>query len=193
LLVTIGQAKKGMALQECFEALAALPPRVHLALVGKNYEEYLGDLQLSELKNRVHLVQPVKPFEVTPFVKSADASLILYYPRSVNYENFLPNGLFQSIAAELPILYPNLSEIKNIAESYKLGISINPRLPNSISEAVMMLMDNPDLRAMYRQNARRAMQDLNWEKEEAILRELVFEVLGSEPSRRLSDETLNRV
>jgi len=188
LLVTIGQAKKGMAVREAFEALLQLPPWVHLALVGKNQDQYLEDICKYELENRVHVVQPVKPYEVVSFIRSADLSLILYYPRSNNYEYLLPNGFFQSVAAGLPILYPELSEIKGLAESYKLGIPINPCLPHSISEAVMTLMDNPNLITMYRQNAQRTMQELNWEKEEVILRKLVLNVLESRPNRRVVDK-----
>jgi glycosyltransferase involved in cell wall biosynthesis len=178
LIVTIGQAKKGMAIRESIEALAILPPRVHLALVGRYYEQYLEYIRLFNLENRVHLVQPVKPFEVTSFVKSANVSLIPYYPRSVNYKYFLPNGFFQSIAAELPILYPELPEMKRFAESHKLGIPINPKSPITIREAVLTLMNNDELRSIYKRNLKLVNQSLNWEKEEVILYNLIFSVLN---------------
>jgi glycosyltransferase involved in cell wall biosynthesis len=184
LLVTIGQAKKGMAVRESLEALAALPHQVHLALLGRYYDQYLGDIRFFDLENRVHLVQPVKPFEVTSFVKSADASLMVYYARSVNYENFLPNGLFQSIAAQLPILYPELPEIKRIAEHYGLGIPIDPKSSKTIQDGVLTLLENTQLRSMLRENLIRANEELNWEKEEGILRDLVFDVIDSKTRQK---------
>jgi hypothetical protein len=122
LLVSIGHAKQGMAIRECIEAIAMLPSNVHLAFVGKNYEPFWEMICNNGLEGRIHLVQPVKPFEVISFVKSADATIILYYARSVNYAFSLPNKLFQSISAELPVLYSELPEIKRLAETYELGI-----------------------------------------------------------------------
>ncbi len=177
LLVTIGQAKKGMAVREVFEALLQLPSWVHLALVGRNQDQYLEDIGSSGMEKRIHVVQPVKPFEVISFVKSADASLIPYYARSLNYENFLPNGFFQSIGAELPILYPELREIRKLAEAYELGIPIDPLDPGSIVKAVRKLIDDPGLRLRYRENVRRAREDLSWEKEEIVLQDLILKVL----------------
>jgi glycosyltransferase involved in cell wall biosynthesis len=177
LIVIIGQAKKGMAVHEAFEALLQLPSWVHLALVGKNQDQYLEEVVKYELRNRVHLIQPVKPFEVISFIKSADASLIPYYARSVNYENALPNRLFQSIGAELPIFYPELPEIRKLVEAYEIGIPIDPLVPESIVQAAIKLIDNPALRLQYHANVRRAKDDLNWEKEEVILRDLVLKVL----------------
>lgn len=179
LIVTIGQAKKGMAIGESLKAVATLPAHVHLALLGKYYEQYSDDIRQLRLESRVHLIRPVRPFEVISFVKAADASLMPYYARSVNYENFLPNGFFQSIAAELPILYPELPEIKKIAEYYRVGIPIDPKSPEMIREAILTLMGNAQLRLVFRKNLIRASKELNWEKEEGILRDLVFRVIES--------------
>jgi glycosyltransferase involved in cell wall biosynthesis len=183
LLVSIGQAKKGMAVCECLEAMTILPRHVLLALVGRNQEQHLEMIRHYGLEERVHVVQPMKPFEVISFVKSADAAIILYYPRSVNYEFCLPNGFFQSVSAELPLLYPELPEIKNLAETYQLGIPIDPSIPRSISTAVKRLIESPALRSQYHENARRAKEELSWEKEEVILRDLVFSVLRHNKSR----------
>jgi glycosyltransferase involved in cell wall biosynthesis len=174
LLVSIGQAKKGMAVRECLDAMGMLPSHVHLAFVGGNHEQNAGIISDYGLEGRVHIVQPVKPFEVISFVKSADAALILYYARSVNYEFCLPNGFFQSVSAEIPVLYPELTEIKRLGQAYEIGIPIDPCVPESISTAVKKLIDNPALRLQYRKNVSRAKEDLCWEKEEVFLRDLIL-------------------
>lgn len=177
LVVTIGQAKAGQAIKESLDAMQKLPNNVHLALVGKNTDQHLDLIRQRKLEGRVHAVPPVMPFEVVPFVRSADASLILYYSRSPNYENCLPNALFQSIAAELPLLYPELTEIKRIAERYDLGIPIDPLDPESIRSGVLELMTDADRFSTYHENLCVAKEELSWEREEGILRELLSKVI----------------
>ena len=173
LLVTVGQAKPGQALAEAFEALRLLPERVHLACVGGGYERYWEEVRSRNLTQRVHCFPPVKPYEVVPFIRSADAALILYYPRSANYANCLPNGFFQSVMAELPLLYPELPEIKKIAAGYNLGIAINPQSVESIRAAVTVLLTEPEKMFAYKRNLRVAQAELSWEKEEILLQELI--------------------
>jgi glycosyltransferase involved in cell wall biosynthesis len=177
LLVTVGQAKPGQAIREALTALRELPTSVHLALLGRNYEQYQDLIRELGIAGRVHLVPPVKPYEVVPFIQSADASLILYYPRTAQYLNCLPNGFFQSVAAELPLLYPELPEIEKLAKQYQLGISIDPREPGSIRTAVLELLENPEQIQAYRRNLQRARQELSWEREEGVLRDLLGTIL----------------
>ena len=179
LLVVVGQAKTGQAVLEMLEAVALLPSEIHVALLGRRYEGYQERIQALRLEGRVHLVPPVKPSEVVPFIETADASMILYYPHSVNYRFALPNGLFQSISAGLPLLYPmNLPEITAIAEHYGLGLPIDPRSPESICAAVRTFLQEPTRLSEYTQNARRARQVLTWEQEERILRDVIQQALN---------------
>jgi glycosyltransferase involved in cell wall biosynthesis len=112
-----------------------------------------------------------------PFIRAANAALILYYPMSENYKNCLPNGFFQSLAAGLPLLYPELPEIKKISESYELGLAINPRSTDSIRKAVDTLMENNELYLKFKENLRRAGKELSWENEEEKLEKLIFKSL----------------
>jgi len=177
LLVVVGNAKDGMAIREAIQALLDLPSYVHLAFLGNYYGQYWDSVCGLGLQSRVHLVPPVKPFEVVPFIRGADASLILYYSRSVNYHNCLPNGFFQSIAAELPLLYPGLPEIKKIARKYQMGIEINPQDSISIGAAVIELLNYPERLTKYKKKLAQTRQDLNWEREEEILRQLIRDTL----------------
>ena len=183
LIVTVGQAKAGQAITEALEGMRMLSSGVHLAFVGNNYEQHRESIDRRGLTERVHLVPAVKPYEVARFIRSADASLILYYARSANYANCLPNGLFQSVAAELPLIYPELPEIKGLAKQYAFGIPIDPQSPESISGAVKVLMQGGELRETYRRNLQRAAQELSWEKEETILRDLLATVLAQGKSK----------
>jgi glycosyltransferase involved in cell wall biosynthesis len=178
LLVTVGQAKRGQALSEAFDAMRMLPERVHLALVGARYDQHLEEIRGKGLEGRVHVVPPVKPYEVVPFIRGADAALILYYPRSANYANCLPNGFFQAVTAELPLLYPELREIKKLAEQYGLGVAIDPQSAESIRAGVAELLTNRERLLMFKRNLRAARQELSWEKEEILLKDLISRIIG---------------
>jgi len=177
LLVSVGQAKPGMGVEELLSAMQKLPANVHVALVGKNTNQYSEFIQSPELMGRVHLVPPVMPFEVVPFIESADAALIIYYSRAPNYYNCLPNGFFQAIGAGLPLLYPELPEIEKIAKQYNLGIPIDTRNPESIKDGVLQMISNTEKLSEYRGNALVARVELSWEREENILRELIYNIL----------------
>jgi glycosyltransferase involved in cell wall biosynthesis len=177
LVVITGQAKPGLALQQVCDALAELPPRVHIAFVGAGYDRLLAGRRAS-IADRLHFLPPVAPTEVVPFIRSADAALLPYFALTVNYENMLPNGLFSSLAAELPVLYPGLPEIVRLARRYEFGLQIDALDAKSMCAAIAALAADPALAARLRSGAQAAARDLNWEAEEQTLAALVDCVLG---------------
>jgi glycosyltransferase involved in cell wall biosynthesis len=178
LVVSIGNWKNGMAVEQMFDALAELPKHVHLAFLGSGYPPLDEAISSRGLDGRVHILRPVPPQEVVPFIASADASVILYHGKSVNYQNALPNRFFQSIAAELPLVYPDLKEIRRLADRYGAGIMANPQNPTDIRSALQVLIENSERRAAIRRNLRLANQDLCWEHEECTLKVLLNRHLG---------------
>ena len=77
-----------------------------------------------------------------------------------------------------PEFAPPLVEIQRLAEEQSLGLPFDPREPRSISTAVGRLSDEPGLAAGLRQNVERARAELSWEREEAVVAELVRSTLG---------------
>ena len=178
LVVSIGNWKKGMAMGQMFDALAALPKHVHLAFLGGGYPSLDEATTSRGIEARVHLVKPVLPQEVVPFISSADASVVLYFGKSVNYQNALPNRFFQSIAAKLPLVYPNLNEIRRLADQYGVGIMADPQKPAEIETAIRVLAEDPHRRDEIRKNLQVASRELSWEREEKVLRRLLDRHLG---------------
>ena len=176
LLVSVGNAKAGTTFAQMLEALTRLPERVEMAFIGAGFEA--AGIREMGLEGRVHLLAPVEPTRVAAFIRGADAAPILYFPFTDNYRYALPNGFFHAIAAGLPILYPPLVEIQKLAEEHSLGLPFDPRDPGSIAGTVARLSDDPDLAAGLRANVERARAELSWEREEAIVAELVRSTLG---------------
>lgn len=181
LIVLVGQAKSGQAVRGALQALSGLEPCIHFVFVGKNTENYKDMVIRLGLQARVHFLPPVKPTEVAPFIKSADASLILYFSKDVNYENALPNKFFQAVSAELPLLYPELPEIEKLAVKYGLGIPVDTKSPDSIKSGILRLVKKKDVFDTLKQNLRVAKEALSWEQEESVLHDLIKRTMGGTP------------
>lgn len=159
LAVVVGTAKDGMAISTALEALELLPHNVHIAFVGKKHQNY---------GSRTCSVGAVPANQVVPFISDADCILILYFDCNLNYRYCLPNSLFQGIAAQIPILYPMLPEIGNLAARYNLGLSIDPLDPSSIALAINELMAHKSKFGL-----EEAAAELSWEVEEQKLKKIV--------------------
>jgi glycosyltransferase involved in cell wall biosynthesis len=173
LVVSIGNYKSGIALEPALDALASLPSHVHLAFLGGGYPSLDEAAALRGIHGRVHLMGRILPQEVVPFAASADAALLLYFGLTPNYPNALPNGLFQSIAAELPLVYPNLEQISRLAQRYEVGIMADPQNQAEIVAALWVLLEDGERRAAIRRNLRVAGRELCWEREEQVLKGLL--------------------
>ncbi len=174
LVVAAGNSKAGTALGPAFDALAALPGHVHLAFVGRDYEEAEALAAAHGVGDRVSFLPPVAPSEIKDFIASADAAAILYFPLTSNFVNALPNRLYQAVAAGLPLLYPeNMRAIRALCERHDIGVPMDTRDARSVESAVRRLLEQPLERERLRGNARRAAQEVNWEREEQELERLV--------------------
>ncbi|MGE0385652.1 MAG: glycosyltransferase [Gammaproteobacteria bacterium] len=179
LLVSIGHGgKSGQAVPEAVRALRMLPGHVHLALVGRGHEDCIALARSIGVQARVHAVDPVAPNAVVPFVAGADASLVLYFPENADYLHALPNKLFQSIAAGLPVLYdPSLPEIARIVSGPGIGVQVDPRSPESIAGGVRVVLD-PRRREVLKRRTDDAREALSWEAEERGLISTLGRVMG---------------
>jgi glycosyltransferase involved in cell wall biosynthesis len=179
VLVIAGNEKPSDAVAAPLRALAVLPESIHLVLLGRGYEKHQPEITELGLANRVHLVPPVSPAEVTSAIRSADASIINTRASGVHLHS-LPTRLFSAVAAGLPVLYPPLPGVRALAETHGLGVPVDADDPESIAAAVRDLNDSPDLAAETRANVERAREVLNWEREEGLIAEIIQDALSRE-------------
>jgi hypothetical protein len=177
LMVVIGQAKQGMALEQIFEVMIRLPENIYLAIVGKNFEQFSQTILDKELSEKVFLTGAVGSNQVIKFVESADISILTYYAISINYYYGLPNGLFQSLGAGLAVLFPKgLPEIAKIGEKYSIGLPIDPLNVEDVYQQIMTLVANRSLINQYKENSKKAGQEISWENEEKNFLKLIKEI-----------------
>jgi len=181
LIVSIGHNKESLAMDSFLEAVRDSDERVHVAFLGNGFGPVSERVAAMGLEGRVHFPGSVGAGEIVPFIKGADASVILYYPMTPDYEYSLPNKFFQSVAAGLPLLYPRLPEIERLAETHGLGISIDPKNADSIRKAIDTLLNDKDVRQKFSDNAQTARKALSWAEEEATLGSIVETLIPPSP------------
>lgn len=179
LLVMTGSEKPGEAIEATLSALERLPERVHFALVGRDHDHRRELVAERGLGERVHLLPAVPPTHVASFIRTADASPILYEAYSDAYVHSLPNRFFHAVAAGLPILYPPLHEMKSLCERHDLGIEIDPGDADPIESAIRRLLDEPGLAQRLAANVKGTQSELSWEHEEGRLARVLERTLRS--------------
>lgn len=122
-LVHVGVAIRARHLENMI--LAAKQVReiqLHLFILPTELS-YFKELEIlcSEIEN-VIIENALPVHEIVKHISQYDAGVIAIPPTSFNYENGLPNKLFQYIQARLPIITGPLKEIAELVETSEIGI-----------------------------------------------------------------------
>lgn len=106
------------------------------------------------------------------------AGLVTYHPEP-NHINAQPNKIFEYMSAGIPVIVSNFSLWRQIIETNKCGICVDPLNSIEISEAIQFLKINPDQALKMGLNGKRAVEEIyNWEKEEKKLISIYNSVLA---------------
>lgn len=175
-----GYITHGRHLPELVEALRYLPEHVSLALVGDGSLWPVLERQAEKLGvgHRLHRVHPVTPQTMAPTMAQADAAVVIITSDATSYHFALPNKLFESIAAGLPLVVTDIPEVAGLVRQYDLGVILSSVEPEALARAIEAVLE-PEANARYRANALRARESLTWEAEEAKLVALYRQVLGA--------------
>jgi glycosyltransferase involved in cell wall biosynthesis len=173
-----GRITTSRGIEETLEALAMLPPQVHFVLLGYGEPDYLATLHariaLLGLGRRVHLVGKVPPAEVSTALADADLSVVYVRPICLSYEFSLPNKLFESIHAGLPVAAADLPDTAAVVREHGVGEIFDADSPTDMARTISTVLADPQ---RYRDASRAAAEVLTWQHEEAELLGLYRKVL----------------
>lgn len=124
------------------------------------------------LKQRINITDKLPYEEMMQFTLNADIGFSLDKPVSLNYTFSLPNKIFDYIRAGIPMMVSDLPEVKRIVTNYAVGTVINEISPLHLAEEIKKMCNNKEELARYRKNCSKALEELNWEKQEIILNEV---------------------
>lgn len=173
-----GGVTTGRGLEETLDALARLDGGTHLVMLGYGDPRYIAGLMARAeevgVRERVHLVGPVPGPEVPAALADADVSVVYVRPICLSYRYSLPNKLFESIHAGLPVVAADLPDTAAIVQQYGIGETFGAERPDQLADAIERVCAAAD---GYRAAARAAADDLDWSHEAARLIALYTRVL----------------
>ncbi|MEO5980480.1 MAG: hypothetical protein ABIS36_20070 [Chryseolinea sp.] len=125
---------------------------------------------------RIKILDPVPISKVVETVNQYDMGLFLLPPINFNYENTLPNKLFDFIQGRLGVAIGPTPEMAEIVSQYKIGVVSADFTPASLAER----MNNLTLEEIkqFKINSEAAAKALNAENNAIIIQNLVKNVIG---------------
>ncbi|WP_066465159.1 glycosyltransferase [Sanguibacter suarezii] len=176
-----GAITANRGIEETVAALPYLDDSTHLVLLGRGSEVYLDTLRASieaqSLSDRVHFAGIVPSAQVPAALMDADASVVFVRPVTLNQRYCLPNKLFESIHAGLPIAATNVPDMAEIVTSHGVGEVFDLTGPRETAEAITKVIAQS---AQFREAAVRAARALNWQQEAERLVGLYSTVIGQD-------------
>lgn len=123
--------------------------------------------EASAARDRIHLLPPVAPEQVTTWVGGADVAAMPIEPDTLNHRLSSPNKLFEAIAAGVPVVGPDFVEFRRVVEDPRRGPlgRLHPdHQPASIARAIDDVLSLPvdELQAMRDRCAAAAAERWNW-------------------------------
>jgi len=179
LLVHVGLIGPARGVAETVRALASLPDDVYLALIGpapQRSRDHIASVAREHgVADRVRFVPPVDSDAVPTAILDADVSVVYPQPVSLNSVYSLPNKLFQSIQAGLPVVASDAEDVAQVVTSLGVGVVAPARDVEALARAIEDVLESGDV---YREAARRAAPDMTWEHEFARAAELYEAVVA---------------
>ncbi len=125
---------------------------------------------------RVYFIEAVPAAEVPAYAASADIGICLIEDLGVSYRLSLPNKLFASIAAGVPVVASRFPEIGRVVGETGAGLTVDPSDPAETASAIRRLLADPHLYEDCRRACLAARVRFTWEKEGKILADFIREI-----------------
>jgi len=181
-LVHVGIANPSRKLELMIEMMKLLDDRFSLDLyllipgfASSQTKNYIGQLKESIGNARVRIFPPIKSTDIVVTINQYDMGVFLLPPINFNYENTLPNKLFDFIQARLGLAIGPTPEMAEFVLKYENGVVSEDFTPESLAKKLMPLTKT-DIEK-FKANSIPAAGDFNAQKNSVVIRELVRGIL----------------
>jgi hypothetical protein len=142
-------------------------PNARLNIAGAYSPESLKtDLMQLEGWKKVNDLGYIGREEIVHVLNRSKIGMVTLYPQE-NYLESLPIKLFEYMLAGLPVVASNFPLWKEIIESCDCGLTVDPKNPHEIAEAVQLILANEHRAEEMGLNGRKAvLSTYNWKVEE---------------------------
>ncbi|WP_276369979.1 hypothetical protein [Chryseolinea sp. H1M3-3] len=182
-LIHHGIATPSRKLELMIDVMSLLDERFTLDLMllmpgfaSKNTREYIDQLRVKAKHDpRITIVPPVKSTEVVTTIYKYDIGIFLLPPVNFNYENTLPNKLFDFIQARLGVAIGPTPEMAEIVQKYNIGVVSDQFTAQSLANKLASLTQN-DIKS-FKKNSSIAAKALNAEVNAKNINEMISRIL----------------
>ncbi len=145
LIIYVGSVTFGRGLEYILETLEQLPEYVFCTIgpVNKKFRIiYNSEIERLSLNSRVYELEPVLPSVLISFIRDADISLSLIQNVCLSYYNSLPNKLFESMMARVPVICSDFPDMSEVVRQYRAGETCKPDDPVAIAGTIRNVYKN---------------------------------------------------
>ena len=170
----INPVRGGMEIAQAVILARKVVPGIRVLLLGPvpdaKYKKKLLDLiEKNDLKDNLVLYGNVPYSEIEAFYQDSLIGLGIFMPVSIFYYG-IQIKTFEYMAFGLPVICSNFGTIDQIIRETGSGITVDPRSPEAISNALITLLTDKELYKTCSINGRLAVKNkYNWTTEEAKL------------------------
>jgi len=163
--------------EEAVLAMKNVENAVLLIVGGGDVLEMLKQMvQENKLENKVMFIPRQAIDKLYAYTSLADIGLSLDKDTNLNYRYSLPNKIFDYIQCGTPVLASDLPEVKNIIQSYDVGVIVEEHNPQAIAKSINEMLD-ADFKKSHQEQLLKAADELVWENEEEVLKEIYAKYL----------------
>ena len=173
LILYQGALNVGRGLNQAIMAMHYLN-NIRLVIAGDgNLRKDLEQIVASEnLSDKVEFLGKLPINKLAEITSLASVGLSLEEDIGLNYRYALPNKLFDYIQARVPVLVSDLPEMAGVVRNYNIGEVASGLNPRRLADVLEEMIYNSRKRKVWINNLEKASQELVWEKEENILKEI---------------------
>lgn len=147
--------------------------------VSAKSKNYPNELKALASKNpRVRILDPIKSELIVQKINNYDMGVFLIPPINFNYENTLPNKLFDFIQARLAIAVGPTPEMAEIVQQYALGVVSEDFSAEGLAKKLAPL--TTENITQFKNNASLAAEKLSAEENKRILIEVIEAALSKQ-------------
>lgn len=146
---------------------------------GDEYERLSQLVQKEKLTSKVRFFGRMNFEALKEITPQATIGISIEENIGLNYYYALPNKLFDYINVSVPVLVSDFPEMGRIVDHYQIGAKLSKHEPKEIAKTINGMLADEGQMQQWIANTKEAAKLLNWENEEAVLREIYLPLLES--------------
>ena len=149
------------AVKSFAQLLESVPDATLLMVGGRdNYANRLKKMCVDlGIDDSVEFTGWVEFERIFSYMDVSDVTLCTWAGDNIDSECTLPNKLFQSMFMETPVIVSDLRAMRNVVEETNCGLITRPGSVSELTEALLKLHDDPELRREMGKNGKRAVEE----------------------------------